>query len=104
MVPEEQKEGDALQSRPVSSSLSLHFQSIMAQFLSGGGVECGPTTALKNVSGRLGQDFSLHQVNACWKLSGNLADRQDRLISTPNVAGPSRPASRAVFPDHNADL
>ena len=47
----------------------------MSAFLSGGGVDCGPTTVLKTVSGRLERDASVYQ---------------DRLISKPNIAGPSR--------------
>ncbi|RXK36555.1 hypothetical protein M231_06165 [Tremella mesenterica] len=51
----------------------------MAQFL-GGAVDCGPSTVLKSVSGRVDRDFSL---------------QQDRLISVPNVPGPSRQIERS---------
>ncbi|WWC95110.1 hypothetical protein V866_001962 [Kwoniella sp. B9012] len=47
----------------------------MSAFLSGAAVECGPSTVLKNVHGRLDRDTSL---------------QQDRLVSTPNVASSSR--------------
>ncbi|WVQ78111.1 hypothetical protein IAT38_000192 [Cryptococcus sp. DSM 104549] len=47
----------------------------MSGFLSGAAVECGPTSVLKNISGRVDRDYSL---------------QQDRLVSTPNVAGSSK--------------
>ncbi|ORY31600.1 hypothetical protein BCR39DRAFT_571085 [Naematelia encephala] len=51
----------------------------MSQFLSGA-LDCAPQNALKTVSGRFELDRSLYQ---------------DRLVSTPNVAGPSsRPFGR----------
>ncbi|WVR09661.1 hypothetical protein IAU60_006736 [Kwoniella sp. DSM 27419] len=47
----------------------------MSAFLTGAAVECGPSNVLKNVQGRIDRDYSL---------------QQDRLISTPNVAGSSK--------------
>ncbi|KAK4687658.1 peroxin-5, partial [Tremellales sp. Uapishka_1] len=54
----------------------------MSQFLSGGGVECGPVNVLKSVSTRLDRDYSV---------------QQDRLVSTPNTSGPSSHAFRPTY-------
>ncbi|WWC64864.1 uncharacterized protein I303_107478 [Kwoniella dejecticola CBS 10117] len=53
----------------------------MSAFLSGGGVECGPSNVLKDVKGRLDKDRSL---------------QHDRLVSVPNVASSSKQPFRAV--------
>ncbi|WVF67355.1 hypothetical protein IAT40_002110 [Kwoniella sp. CBS 6097] len=55
----------------------------MSAFLSGATAECGPSNILKNVQGRVDRDYSL---------------QQDRLVSTPNVAGSSKQPFRPPVP------
>ncbi|WRT69960.1 uncharacterized protein IL334_006951 [Kwoniella shivajii] len=55
----------------------------MSAFLSGAAVACGPSNVLKDVQGKLDRDYSL---------------QQDRLVSTPNIAGSSRQPFRSQNP------
>ncbi|ORX40456.1 hypothetical protein BD324DRAFT_610773 [Kockovaella imperatae] len=59
----------------------------MSAFL--GGADCGPVNPLKNVTGRLDVDRSLFQ---------------DRLVSKPNIAGPSRDVTNSQSPFDLSEL
>lgn len=47
----------------------------MSNFVSGGGVECGPTSALKDVSSRVDRDYGLQRVRLVYyALSETITD------------------------------